>query len=272
MGLDQYIRREHHNAVTCKWGDDAIDHGEDLKYFRKFNALHNWVMANCAVYADVACGGIDELGFDKNGMFVIENDNCTFIPIPYAKWKQLRSIAKQILELHDKTVTTADCKDGEGEEIPSQEAQDLAKELLPCTEGFFFGSQLYDNWYFRDVAELLATCNEVLSGVPDKDCDDIETYEPEATAEQLEQVRTNKEAFDTLYRKYDTDFSEFCSEYRARNGLRANDLIPDAYVREYMDKWETAHRFKQVKDIYRGTGTSFDGCTNASAYGYYAWY
>jgi len=30
-----------------------------------------------------------------------------------------------------------------------------AEELLPVTDGFFFGSQEYDEWYFNDIQETI---------------------------------------------------------------------------------------------------------------------
>ncbi len=38
----------------------------------------------------------------------------------------------------------------------------LAKDLLPTREGFFFGSTSYDNNYYKDIEEVLKTCNTVL--------------------------------------------------------------------------------------------------------------
>lgn len=39
---------------------------------------------------------------------------------------------------------------------------DLAEELLPVTEGFFFGSYEYDDWYYDDIAKTIEGINEVL--------------------------------------------------------------------------------------------------------------
>lgn len=42
-----------------------------------------------------------------------------------------------------------------------------AEELLPCTDGCFFGSQAYDGWYWEDLAytvEAIDKCNELGAG------------------------------------------------------------------------------------------------------------
>lgn len=44
--------------------------------------------------------------------------------------------------------------------------RDLAKELLPTTSGFFFGSTEYDEYYFRDLEATVEIINNALS-MPD---------------------------------------------------------------------------------------------------------
>lgn len=38
-----------------------------------------------------------------------------------------------------------------------------APELLPTTNGFFFGSVEYDEWYWRDIEDTKAICERVLN-------------------------------------------------------------------------------------------------------------
>lgn len=40
---------------------------------------------------------------------------------------------------------------------------DLAEELLPPSEGFFFGSTEIDEYYFRDLQETIEICKEALN-------------------------------------------------------------------------------------------------------------
>lgn len=44
---------------------------------------------------------------------------------------------------------------------------DLASELLPRVDGFFFGSQEYDEWYFDDTKNTLEALSNFLESNPD---------------------------------------------------------------------------------------------------------
>lgn len=48
-----------------------------------------------------------------------------------------------------------------------------AEELLPCTSGFFFGSQEYDDYYFEVVER---TARELRRLLEQDDCDEFEYY------------------------------------------------------------------------------------------------
>lgn len=77
-----------------------------VAYWRKANAIHKWIVDNCA-------DGRDE---------------CQEIYMPIDKLIELKKICGNVLE-----------------------HRSLAKDLLPTCEGFFFGGQEYDEWYYRDV-------------------------------------------------------------------------------------------------------------------------
>ena len=49
----------------------------------------------------------------------------------------------------------------------------LAETLLPTCSGFFFGSTEYDKYYFKDVLQVLDTCESLLK----HPLDDGERYE-----------------------------------------------------------------------------------------------
>lgn len=42
---------------------------------------------------------------------------------------------------------------------------ELAPELLPVSEGFFFGSNEYDEWYFEQIEETVESLTSILSSV-----------------------------------------------------------------------------------------------------------
>ena len=66
-------------------------------------------------------------------------DNCMQYPVSRHDLEQLLTICRMIL---------ADRK--------------LAEEYLPVTEGFFFGSYDYDDWYFKDLEETEAALVSIL--------------------------------------------------------------------------------------------------------------
>ncbi|HAK5377245.1 TPA: hypothetical protein H1V70_004672 [Salmonella enterica] len=101
MGLDLYFIKRPTDATTSHKEQD-----EAIRYYRKFNALLNWIDAN-----------------------VGEVRNCTDIPMTRQDMEKLQAILYRL--------TPDNCHD-----------------LFPTTEGFFFGSQDYDNNYWSDVADL----------------------------------------------------------------------------------------------------------------------
>ena len=107
-----------------------------VAYWRKANAIHKWIVDNCA-------DGRDE---------------CQVICVPIDKLIELKDACGDVLENHS-----------------------LAKDLLPTCEGFFFGGQEYDEWYYRDVkytydilTKLINFLNEHFN---DKECKYWVAYE-----------------------------------------------------------------------------------------------
>jgi len=86
-------------------------------YWRKFNALHNYIVKH----------------------FADGNDDCKPVYIGYKELELLRNICKDVLNNHD-----------------------LASELLPTQDGFFFGSTEYDDWYFKDLEYSLELFDKIL--------------------------------------------------------------------------------------------------------------
>lgn len=131
MGLDMYLYLEKYESVG-RWDDDAEQKKkgfypkelEDLEkvnwkrnflsrqtsyqvgYWRKANAIHNWIVEHCA-------DGVD----DQRQIYLTAE-----------RVKELLQACKEVLADHSK-----------------------AEELLPTTDGFFFGSTDYDEWYYEDL-------------------------------------------------------------------------------------------------------------------------
>lgn len=47
--------------------------------------------------------------------------------------------------------------------------EDYAKEHLPTTDGFFFGSTEYDQWYWNDVKDCIKQMRKLYRGLTDED-------------------------------------------------------------------------------------------------------
>lgn len=64
--------------------------------------------------------------------------------------------------LNDLNCLMSDCRLVMGE-------HSKASEVLPCEEGFFFGSQAYDGYYFENLAETERMLKKVISEATDVD-------------------------------------------------------------------------------------------------------
>jgi len=143
MGLDMYLYRktyvknwDHMNPeerikINLSGNTKGIDSDkicyviEDAGYWRKANAIHGWIVEQCA-------GGVDQ---------------CQQIHVPKQKLDELLQLCCSIL----------------GEES-EEERTKAALEKLPPTRGFFFGSnEAGDEWYVQDLRTTIEILWEVLS-------------------------------------------------------------------------------------------------------------
>lgn len=130
MGLDMYLYKRHYiNSGDVQIGDkDArltedgtIDPkkvtyvSEEVAYWRKFNALHNWFVDNV-----------------QDG-----EDDCRFARVETEDLKELLKVLKKVAMYGRHGETTK------------------VQELFPTSRGFFFGSTSYDDWYWRDVYDTI---------------------------------------------------------------------------------------------------------------------
>lgn len=93
----------------------------NIGYFRKFNALHNFLTNSC-------------------GRTVGEDDNCVDMLISEDIIDDLIDRLTKIVKAHGKNQAAAEY---------------IAEEELPTRNGFFFGSTEYDDWYFKDCKDAL---------------------------------------------------------------------------------------------------------------------
>lgn len=158
MGLDMYLSKrtyvknwdhmsdsQKHN-ITVKQGDkiredikpERISYiTEEVGYWRKFNALHNYIVQNCA-------DGVD---------------NCQEIEISKDEMKEILEV---LIKVHNMKNTLLE--GGNTEKLD---------DLFPTSKGFFFGSTEYDEYYFQDVKDTIELFTELLK----EDTNDYFTYQ-----------------------------------------------------------------------------------------------
>jgi hypothetical protein len=102
---------------------------EDIGYWRKANAIHNFFVQEC-----------------QNGV-----DECQLSIVKKTHLKDLLKRCKRAMSLKDIYLNDGIIKDGEGIET-----------FLPTQGGFFFGGTEFNEWYFNDVEETIDLITKVL--------------------------------------------------------------------------------------------------------------
>lgn len=128
--------------------DRVKDIVEEIAYWRKANAIHRWFVENVQ-------GG---------------KDDCGDYYVSREQLQKLLDTCKEVLsasKLIDGKVANGyhfngtervyNMEDGKLIEDPT-----VAKMLLPTTEGFFFGSTDYNQWYYDDIKYTADTLEAVL--------------------------------------------------------------------------------------------------------------
>jgi len=129
-------------------GDRVTEVIEEVGYLRKANAIHNWIVENCA-------DGADE---------------CQRIDLSHEKIRELLDLVYTVLKsmkLVDGKITNG-YRFENGKETPiledgkTVENSNVAEELLPTGNGFFFGSTAYDEYYVADLEETKKILEDML--------------------------------------------------------------------------------------------------------------
>lgn len=102
-------------------------------YFRKANAIHKYML--------------DKSGFNEG----VDFTNGMDLIICKSDILNLKEICLQLLGLHGKKF------------------KEMAKELLPTAEGFFWGPTEYDKWYREDLRNFVKMVNKLHLDDPDVD-------------------------------------------------------------------------------------------------------
>jgi hypothetical protein len=176
MGLDMYMERIHRNALEYRDKDIAVlanqnpvlydamtsfmkgreisehsdwsDFFEGVGYWRKANAIHKWFVENVQ-------GG---------------EDDCGRYEVEQGVLKELREVAQEVVdcsvlvsgEIHNGTRFNNGVAEKVMEHGKIVSDPSVAKELLPTTDGFFFGCTDYNEYYIGDLLETIAIIDKVL--------------------------------------------------------------------------------------------------------------
>jgi hypothetical protein len=167
MGLDMYLSARRYtseysdkeaNAQLAPLADKflppdgnfgSITISRDVAYWRKSNQIHSWFVNNV-----------------QEG-----KDDCGTYDVSREQLEELRNICVRIRDetvMKKGKIANGYSYDG-GKKIPIMEDgeimvnAELAKELLPCVEGFFFGSNDYDNWYMEDIKSTIEQLDRIFA-------------------------------------------------------------------------------------------------------------
>jgi hypothetical protein len=147
MGLDSYLYKKtyvqnwENNSPDSKIKPERISYiVEDVGYWRKFNALHNYIVENFADGRD----DYQHIGLTEGG---------------------LRNILDTLQEAQE--VLDSDAS--------YEFKSDKLSEILPTAEGFFFGSNEYDDYYAENVAYTISLLTDLLDECEESE-DDCSFY------------------------------------------------------------------------------------------------
>jgi hypothetical protein len=161
MGLDMYLYKKHYvqnwehtkpeerHTITIKKGNDVREDikperivyiTEQIGYWCKFNALHNFFIDECN-------GG---------------EDNCREIYVSSDKLFELLSTLKEVKKVigkaKKKKVNVQTGWNSKGDtyaEIEVYDCDEELEQLFPTRSGFFFGSTEYGDWYKSNVEKTI---------------------------------------------------------------------------------------------------------------------
>lgn len=120
---------------------------ESVMYWRKSNQIHNWFVNNV-----------------QDG-----KDDCGEYHVSVDQLKELLGICKNVLEHIEKSEKTKQMVEvGWSDGKPMMEEVEVyvspeIEELLPTTDGFFFGSTEYDEYYMLDIKNTITGLETILS-------------------------------------------------------------------------------------------------------------
>jgi len=140
MGLDMYLYKKSY-LMSEDWNKEEV---RESVVVTKGGEPHPNIKSDRVKYV------IEEVGYWRKANAIhkwfvdnIQNgkDECQESMVMPSELEDLLSLCKQVLENKDK-----------------------AEELLPTTDGCFFGSTDYDDWYYVDIQDTVQMLEECLDG------------------------------------------------------------------------------------------------------------
>ena len=127
MGLDMYLMRANREEADG-WDNLVTSERTASMDESPWHEVCYWRKAN-----QIRQWFVDDCGYPEDG-------NCDEAEVTKENLEALIDVCRKVLE-----------------------NPKLADELLPCSKGFFFGSQDYDEWYFNDLKNTIAACAGIIA-------------------------------------------------------------------------------------------------------------
>lgn len=150
MGLDMYLTKE---TYVKRW-DHQTDEERHEVSVKRGGEIHPTIQTNRI------SGVVEEVMYWRkanaiHGWFV-DNcqdgiDQCQRAHVSVEQLKELRDLCQKVI-------------------------LEKKPELLPPREGFFFGSNTADDWYYSDLAETVAELDKELNGKNEEDLWSVDYY------------------------------------------------------------------------------------------------
>ena len=141
MGLDMYLTKEKRKTDRrCKTGYRVTDK-QDVCYWRKANAIRGWLVSHKVIE---------------------EDDNCVPREID-------RDTIHELLGDCEKVIAKFNTSAKNRCEETAHDFFESAKEILPPSEGFFFGNYEIDEYYIEEILETIDKLNTVLETTSEED-------------------------------------------------------------------------------------------------------
>lgn len=130
MSKNVFVDQEYYTDTT--W----LSILKSIGYWRKANAIHNWFVKNV-----------------QHG-----EDDCGYYVVTKGQLEELKDTCQKVLEtLNDDEMEEVINEDGF--KVMQYKNRELAQELLPTQEGFFFGGTSYTEYYKEQLQNTIRICN-----------------------------------------------------------------------------------------------------------------